>query len=130
MNLKNLLKLKEKLQKEKDLGVIYAYYMDEFSDREEFTDVGEPSENKVLMQAIAQICRHLFGNTVIIDDMLAIHIPEYNFFHAPFFVNNHIGGVIYFEDIQTGLLAVTAKDGMVKYSRFTGAAKTDKFDRN
>lgn len=130
MKLKNLLKLKEKLQKEKDLGVIYTYYMDEFGDHQSFTDVGEPAENSFLIQVIGQVCQHLFGNTVIIADILLIQIPEYQFFHAPFFANNHIGGVIYFEDIQTGLLAVAAGDGMVKYSRFTGAAKTDKFDQN
>jgi hypothetical protein len=130
MKLKNLLQLKEKLQKEKDLGKIYTYYMDEFGDHEEFTDLGEQGENNFLLQVIAQVCQHLFGKAVNVDGILLIYIPEYKFFHAPFFANNHIGGVIYFEDIQTGLLAASSGDGMVKYSRFTGASKTSIFDRN
>jgi hypothetical protein len=131
MKLKKLDRLKEKLQKEPDLSKIWLYYMDEFGDRPEFTELGEPVQNDFLLSVIAQVCQQIFGKPTNIDDILTIYLKEYQFFHAPFMANNHIGGVIFFEDINTGLIAVaSAASNLAKYSRFTGIAKSDRFDRN
>lgn len=131
MKLKKLSKLKEKLQKETDLSKIWLYYMDEFGDRSEFIDVGEPVRQDFLLTVIAQVCQQIFGKLTNIDGILTIYIKDYQFYHAPFMANNHIGGVIFFEDINTGLIAVTsATSNVAKYSRFTGVAKSEQNDRN
>ncbi len=131
MKIKKLYQLKEKLQKESDLSKIWLYYMDEFGDRPEFANFGEPVQNDFLLSVIAQICQQIFGKPTNIDDILTIYLKEYQFFHAPFMANKHIGGVIFFEDINTGLIAVaSATSNLAKYSRFTGMAKSDRFDRN
>jgi hypothetical protein len=131
MELKKLYQLKEKLQKETDLSKIWLYYMDEFGDRPEFSDLGSAVRQDFLLTAIAQVCQQIFGKPTNIDDILTIYIKEYQFYHAPFIANKHIGGVIFFEDINTGLIAVTsASSKLAKYSRFTGIAKSDRNDRN
>jgi hypothetical protein len=131
MNIEKLLQLKEKLQKEKDLSKIWLYYLDEFGDRPEFADLGEPSQNDFLLTVIAQVCQQIFGKAVNIDGIMTIYIEEYQFFHASFFANSHIGGVIYFEDIKTGLIAAASgSSALAKYSRFTGVAKSERCDRN
>ena len=131
MKLKKLYKLKEKLQKETDLSKIWSYYMDEFGDIPEFSDVGEPVRQDSLLAVIAQVCQQIFGKPTNIEAILTIYIKEYKFYHAPFMANNHIGGVIFFEDINTGLIAVTsAGSNIAKYSRFTGIATSDRNDRN
>ncbi|MEH2111347.1 hypothetical protein [Nostoc sp.] len=51
-----------------------------------------------------------------------IYIAQYRLFHGPFQVEGRIGGVIYFEDIKVGLLAVSMDyptTDAVKYSRFS-----------
>ena len=131
MKLKKLDQLKEKLQKETDLSKIWLYYMDEFGDIPEFSDLGEPVRQDDLLAVITQVCQQIFGKPTNIDGILTIYIKEYKFYHAPFMTNNHIGGVIFFEDINTGLIAVTsAASNLAKYSRFTGIAKTDRNDCN
>jgi hypothetical protein len=131
MKLEKLSQLKEKLQKETDLSKIWLYYMDEFGDRPEFIDVGEPVRQDFLLTVITQVCQQIFGKPTNIDDILTIYIKEYQFYHAPFIANKHIGGVIFFEDINTGLIAVTsATSKLAKYSRFTGITKSDQNDRN
>ena len=68
----------------------------------------------------------MFGNKIKITDFLLIKIAKYKFFHGPFQVDGRIGGVIYFQDINIGLLAVSAdnsNNGMVKYSRFSEMAR-------
>jgi hypothetical protein len=64
----------------------------------------------------------MFGKETKITDSLLIHIAKYRLFHGAFQVKKRTGGVIFFEDIKVGLLAVSADyppTDMVKYSRFS-----------
>ncbi|MGB8701089.1 MAG: hypothetical protein WCD18_16885 [Thermosynechococcaceae cyanobacterium] len=123
MNLDRLQELKTRLVQKTDFSDIWSFYMDEFADHPEFLEVGHPVTNAFLEAAIPQICKQMFGKAVKITDLLIICIAEYQFFHAPLQVEGRIGGVIYFADIHTGLLAVSAQfptTDEVKYSRFSG----------
>lgn len=126
MKLKRLQQLKRKLIQEKDLSKIWSFYMDEFADRPEFIEVGEPKQSAFLEAVVPQICQQMFGKKVKITGFLSIYIAEYNFFHAPFQAEGRIGGLIYFEAESIGLLAVSGKfpaTDEVKYSRFSSAIK-------
>jgi hypothetical protein len=122
MKLERLQELKKKLRYEKNFSDIWSFYMDEFADHEEFTDLGEPAENLFLEATIPAVCNQIFARDIMISNLLIISIPEHQFFHAPFMVERRIGGVIYFADINMGLLAVSADyppTDEVKYSRFS-----------
>jgi hypothetical protein len=122
MKLNKLRQLKEKLIEDKDLSKIWDFYMDEFADRPEFLDYGQPTANPFLEAVVPAVCRSIFGREMKITHLLIIHIPEYQFYHAPFSAEKRMGGVIYFADNDKGLLAVTAHfppTAEVKYSRFT-----------
>ena len=100
--------------------------MDNFADHAEFTDLGHPAKNKYLDTVVRKTCQEIFGNNIKITNFLLIQIGKYKFFHGPFQVDRRIGGVIYFKDINIGLLAVSAdnsNNGMVKYSRFSEVAR-------
>jgi hypothetical protein len=122
MNIKLLQELKQKLTKEKDLSKIWLFYMDHFADHQEFTELGEPTQDAYLDAVVRQICLQMFGKKTTITDFLSISIAEHQFFHGSFQVKKCIGGVIYFKDTKTGLLAVStgfASTDEVKYSRFS-----------
>ena len=122
MNINQLLELKQKLIDEKNLSKIWLFFMDNFADSMEFTDLGEPVSNEYLDAVILKICQQMFGKTTKITDFLLIYIPEHQFFHGSFQVKECIGGAIYFEDIKTGLVAVPtgfSPTDTVKYSRFS-----------
>jgi hypothetical protein len=122
MNLDRLQDLKQRLRNGTDFSEIWEFYMDEFADHEAFTDLGEPASNEFLEATIPAVCQKLFGRKVTVMEMLIISIPEHEFFHSPLLVEGRIGGVIYFADINMGLLAVAAESpptAEVKYSRFS-----------
>ncbi len=119
MKIDRLQELKQKLTFEADLSHIWSFYMDHFADDPEFTELGEPADNEYLDAVIHKTCQHLFNRAIEITDNLIIYIAEYRLFHGPIQVQGRIGGVIYFEDIKIGLLAVSADDPAVKYSRFS-----------
>jgi len=121
MKIKKLKELKHKLVNDKDLSDIWLFYMDHFVDDPKFTDLGQPAHNEYLTAILHKSCEQMFGRAVKITNFLLIHIPKYRLFHGPLQVKGHIGGVIYFEDIEVGLLAVSEElsaTNEVKYSRF------------
>ncbi|MBN3907822.1 MAG: hypothetical protein HWQ35_15045 [Nostoc sp. NMS1] len=122
MKIDRFQELKQKLTNDADLSRIWLFYMDHFADHPEFTDLGEPAYNEYLNAVLHKTCQQMFGRAIKITDFLLIYIAPYNLFHGAFQVEGRIGGVIYFEDIKIGLLAVSADyppTDAVKYSRFS-----------
>lgn len=136
MNIKRLQELKQKLSNEKDLSQIWLFYMDHFADHKAFTELGKPAHNEYLNVVLHKTCQQMFGRVVTIDNFFLIHIAEHQFFHGPFQVEGRISGVIFFEDIKTGLLAVSAEfppTNAVTYSRFsepTRLSAPNRYDLN
>ena len=136
MRLVRLQELKRKLMKEKNFSKTWTFYMDEFADHPEFLEVGEPVKNDFLAAAIPAICQKILSKDLKVSASLIIYIEKYHFFHAPIMVERRSGGVIFFEDINMGLLAVTAKyppTDEVRYSRFSGPPKLENpnlYERN
>jgi len=133
MKIDRLQELKQKLKNEADLSHIWLFYMDHFADDPKFTELGEPAYNEYLDAVLHKTCEHLFGRAIKITDFFLIYIAKYRLFHGPFQVKGRIGGVIYFEDLKIGLLAVSAdgppKDA-VKYSRFSEMIQLPAPNRN
>lgn len=122
MNIDQLQELKQKLTIEANLSTIWSFYMDHFADHPEFIELGEPKYNEYLHSVIHKTSQQMFGREIEISNYFPIYIAQYSFFHAPFWVERRIGGVIYFEDIKVGLIAVSADyppTDEVKYSRFS-----------
>ncbi|MBE9053530.1 hypothetical protein IQ243_24620 [Nostocales cyanobacterium LEGE 11386] len=133
MNIDRWQELKQKLTIEPDLSDIWLFYMDHFADHPKFTELGEPIYNEYLNSVIQKTCQQIFGTAIRITDFLPIYIAQYGFFHAPFQVQRRIGGVIYFEDIKIGLIAVSADyppTDEVKYSRFSEIMQLPTPNRN
>ncbi|BAZ02924.1 hypothetical protein NIES37_69370 (plasmid) [Tolypothrix tenuis PCC 7101] len=133
MNIDRLQELKQKLTHEADLSNIWLFYMDHFADHPQFTDMGEPTHNEYLDTVIHKTCHQMFGRAIKITDFISIYLAKYHFFHGPFQAERRIGGVIYFEDIKIGLIAVSADDpptDAVKYSRFSEVLQLPTHNRN
>jgi hypothetical protein len=84
--------------------------------------VGKPKQDELLTAIVPQVCLQIFGQTTKVKQLFPIYIAQYQFFHAPFFADKRIGGLIYFEDVHTGLIAVSAHfpaTSKVHYSRFS-----------
>ena len=120
MNLERLEQLKQKLSHEKKLNSVWSFYMTHFAAHQEFTDLGEPTNNSLVSAVVTQVGQQLFNEAV--SDLLLIRIADYQFIHGPFRLRGRTGGVIYFEDTQMGLVAVAERPPSkeVKYSRFSG----------
>jgi hypothetical protein len=136
MNIERLQELKQKMINDKDLSQIWLFYMDHFADHQAFTELGKPAHNDYLDVVLQKTCQQMFGKAITITNLFLIYIAEYQFFHGPFQVEGRIGGVIFFEDIKVGLLAVSSEfppTNAVNYSRFsepTRLSEPNRYDLN
>lgn len=133
MKIDRLQELKQKLTHVADLSHIWSFYMDHFADQPEFTDLGEPADNEYLDAVLHKTCQQMFGSAIKITGFFLIYIAPYRLFHGAFQVEGRIGGVIYFEDLKIGLLAVSADcppTDAVKYSRFSEVIQLSAPNRN
>ncbi len=138
MKIERLQELKQKLTKEADLSKIWLFYMDNFADHPQFADLGHPARNDYLEAVVQKTCQQIFSKAIFskpvkITNFFLIHIPKYKLFHGPFQAEGRRGGLIYFEDIKTGLLSVSDKfpfTNTVQYSRFSQVAKLPSTNRS
>jgi hypothetical protein len=122
MDLTQLQELQEKLMRETDLSSVWGYYMDNFADLPELAEMSQRKSHKFLEALVPQICSQIFGMKVKVTNLLMVTVSEYYFYHAPFFADGRIGALIYFEDINMGMLAVAARNpsnGLMMFSRFS-----------
>ena|SRR5258708_40226079 len=122
MNLGRLEKLKEKLTSSKNLGDIATYFFDHFGENPAFMDLGRPTKNATLESFIATIGGQLCGsNKVVVSHLMLVQVPNTHFIHGGCFINGRMGNVIYFDDIEVGLLALVATKpgGNTLFSRFS-----------
>lgn len=138
MKIERLQELKQKLTKETDLSKIWLFYMDNFAEHQQFIALGQPAKNEYLDEVVRKTCQQIFAKAIFrksitISTIFLIHIPKYKFFHGPFRLGEQMGGVIYFEDIKIGLIAVPDESSgtdMIQYSRFSQVAKFSSSNRH
>lgn len=121
LNLKKLDQLKLMLSHEKELSIVWTFYMDHFADHSEFTDMGKPTRHSLVEQVVAMTSQQLFNENP--KDLFLITLPKkYQFIHGGFFVGSRIGGVIYFENSLMGMIALSNNppSSLINYSRFKG----------
>lgn len=119
-NLKRLKQLQSRIDRDKDLGEFWEFYMSHFADHPEFLDFGGRVENPFLSEIIPRLSETMVKKKP--RTMLFIRIPEYNFIHGSFQLPNKIGAFVYFEKKLKGVVAISdlTGSGMTKFSRFTG----------
>ena len=106
MDLSLLDKLKEKLTHGKDFGAAWEYFMDNFGEKPEFLNLGQPARNDLVEQILSQIAVQLFARETPARELMLIHLPEKSFFHGGVVLGNKMANLFYFDDVQVGLLAV------------------------
>jgi hypothetical protein len=122
MDLTRLQELKRKLLQEAQLPPVWGYFLDHFGDKQEFRVLGDRVNHPFVEAVVTEVGKQLFGPKKSVRDLILKRIDDANFIHGGFMIDGHIGGVIYFEDEQMGLVMVAEMPPSieVKYARFSG----------
>jgi hypothetical protein len=113
--------LKDLLLNGKDFARTWEYFLDQFGENAEFMDGGQRTESPLLEAVITQVGQQLSGKPVALKDLLLVKIPGQGFIHGGCVIGAKIANVIYFENEQSGLIAIpwSLATGETKYARFS-----------
>ncbi len=122
MNLEKLNILKQKLQQAGDFNEVWVYFFDELGCQPGFMNHGDVLEDESLSSIIQAVGEKLLKYSSEMEVMLK-SIPEYNFVHGGFLQGNKMVSVIYFDDIDMGLMAAMSMMSMkTELARFSKLA--------
>ena len=123
MDLKKLDELKKQMQHGKDFKKVWEYFLDHFGEDSEFTELGAPQKNKPLEFLITQVAASMFGKKVKLENVLFVHLPEHGFVHGACSIEGKMSNLIYFEDVQVGILCVvySFRTSETRFARFSAA---------
>ena len=118
--------LKHKIQHEKDLGNVWIYFWDNFSDKPGFNSLGKPATNPFVETSVKQIILQLVPKDNQPQSILLLRLPEAKFIHGPVNAGLYFGGVMYSEELQQGVVSLcTPTSKMTHFARFTGIPRPE-----
>jgi hypothetical protein len=107
MDLRKIAKLKEMVLTAKDFGEPFNYFFDLMED-DEFINHGDVvKKDEFLKLLVKQVAQKLLGKTVVPSKFLLIKMRGIEFYHAPFMIENRVGNIFYFKDVDTGMMGLT-----------------------
>ncbi len=124
----NLARLKELLQTADNFGDIVKYFFDHLSNNPAFIHHSKPVKHPLIKQTLQSVAAELFKQDAAVADrkqdaavtnMLLLKLNKYPFYHGACFTQGRPVSVLYFEDIDMGLVCTASTFPYMQYARFT-----------
>jgi hypothetical protein len=83
----------------------------------------------LIEQVVEKVGQQLFGNHAQVSHFSLSEIKDYHFLHGTCFVAGHAVNILFFSDIDMGLLGIAMEDDRVMTARFSSemlSAASDK----
>lgn len=110
VDLAKLLELKEKVVGAESFDDPWEFFFDHFGDKPAFIDMGEEIEHPMLEAVVKKLITEMYqqeGMVAMVKPMLK-KLEEYQFIHGSFMVQGRIGILIFFADIDIGLMSLSS----------------------
>jgi hypothetical protein len=113
--------LKQAMQTERELPRISDVFWDEVAREPWFVNAGHPAENTRLRIITERVGSHILGGPYRATSTMLIHISEHAFWHGCCVLAGKLAQVLYFEDIDLGLLTIAGNidSGTTHFVRFS-----------
>jgi len=114
--------LKSQLLQATDFMAVFEYFMTHFGENPQFMAMGKRTRHAVIEAAVAQTFHRLYGQPLQAGQLLLTLLPKQHFVHGGGFYGEKLVNILYFDDLQMGLLAVATPFGAsdIKLARLTG----------
>lgn len=121
--------LKCLLLETRDLSKVQEFFFEEIAEAPWLLEISEQAANRALEDIVAFSATRLPGSPPIAR-MNLMRVSAYSFWHGALVVQGRLGIVLYFEDIQTGLLCIPDKDDFLRHARFSARQPQAAFSAN
>ena len=107
MDLSHLQELKKKLVNDKDLLPVWEFFLDHLGDDPAFIERGELVSHAFLEEILPRLGMQMYPRDAMTCQMRLVRLADQQFIHGAVNVDGRAGGVLFFEEVQVGLLAVS-----------------------
>ncbi|MBI3923777.1 MAG: hypothetical protein HY318_20315 [Armatimonadetes bacterium] len=107
MQLELLSTLKEKMTRAEDLEGVMMYFYDNFVGQGELPRRSVPVEGSFLEDMLPQTVKGMLHKEVRIKGLRLMAVPQYDFIHGTFWGGDFVGTLIYFEDVEVGVISLS-----------------------
>ena len=108
--------LKTMLVRAEDFGAVYSFFFDHVASNREFIEASQRGKNDKLKEILKLIGTEVLGKNCALTSLLMLKIRRDNLFHGGGFLNGCISTIIYFSDIDMGMVAINTVPGTGKMS--------------
>jgi hypothetical protein len=124
----NLSRLKDLLQTADNFGDIVTYFFDHLTNDPVFVHRSKPVKHPLVQQALQTVAAELFKRDAAaagtiedaqITNMVLLKLSKYPFYHGACFIRGRPVNILYFEDIDMGIVCTTATYPYMQFARFT-----------
>ena len=121
MEKRKFLRLKHILQTATNLSKPSAFFWEKLAKDSRFMAAGRIATNPRLQAIMERAATHVLGSEQAAEMLLLLFIPAHKFWHGSCAFGNMLGQLIYFQDIDQGLLTIldTSRDSMTHYVRIS-----------
>lgn len=121
-NLDLLPALKEKLINADNFSEVMHYFFDHFAENLEFLKLGRTQYSNLVETIAIETASAALQERATLRNLRLIWLPKEKFYHGACFVNGRIANLFFFEDILTGMMAISMspESSEVRFARMTG----------
>ena len=121
MDLAFLQELKGRLINEADFKKVWEAFFDWMDANLAFMDQGEPVSDRQIEATVAHVVAQMLPGESSAVMLRLIRLADQKFIHGAVNVGRRAGGLIYFEDVNVGLLAIcdSPPSDETKFARFS-----------
>ncbi len=111
--------LKDKLLTGENFSDTYNYFFDHFGENNEFMRMSKKTKHPVIKKIISSIGEQLFKKKVDVTHMMLLKFPKSDFYHGACFIDGKMGGIIFFQDIDMGMISIVKEYPETLFIRFS-----------
>ncbi len=128
VDLTKLLVLRDKLIKATDFKEPCDYFLTHFGENPDFIKLGVPADAEFLTPILQGLSNAILKKTPTHIRLALTEIPDYRFLHGACFMDSQIANILYFRDIDMGILTLlqSGPSGGVQMARFSCVYKQDR----
>ena len=117
--MRDLAELERLFAETNDFSGFWNHFLDDWAMQPWFMKQGAPTETTEMEMVVARIAGNRYGRPVKPKGMRLFRIEGAGVVHGAFIVDGKLGGVVYFENIEKGLIVAPGAGTLVHYARFT-----------
>ncbi len=111
--------LKRILVTNKNFKEIYEYFLDHLGENPDFQRHGKKTKHPFLKKILTTVGRQIFHDETQVTKLVLIKIPQYPFYHGVCLLGGTMCSLMFFQDIEVGLLSLLMPMFETRFVRFS-----------